>query len=287
MNLRDLKYLASVAEHGHFGKAAKASFVSQPTLSMQIKKLEEELGVQLFERNNKQVMVTAAGKEVLAHVQTILQEVDAIREQAKHFQDPLGGRLVLGAFPTLASYYLPKVLTLVEKHLPKIELYLIEEKTDDLLARLRDGTIDLALLALPINNEDMATAPLFEDPFLLAVPSNHLLAKRKTVDFRDLSENQLLLLEEGHCLRDHALSVCTMAGLKEMKGFRATSMETLRQMVASGVGITLMPLIAATKHPNITYLRFAAPEPSRTIGLVWRKTYARKALVKKMTAILS
>lgn len=287
MNIRDLQYLAAVAENRHFGRAAEACNVSQPTLSMQLKKLEEYLGVQLFDRSRRRVAVTPAGEKVLRHARVILREVEEIREVARAAQDPLSGELRLGAFPTLAPYLLPRVVPEISKQLPNIRLLLVEEKTDDLIEMLEQGTLDAALLALPVGDDGLETAPLFEDRFLLAVPPGHHFAKKKSIKSAELADERLLLLEDGHCLRDQALDVCQMTGAAEQQDFRATSLETLRQMVASGVGITLIPELAKQDADGIVYIPFKNPPPSRTIGLVWRPGAAREASINALTQALS
>jgi len=287
MNLRDLQYLVAVADARHFGRAAEASHVSQPTLSMQLKKLEESLGVRLFERTHKQVMVTGVGEEIVRRARTILRETEGLREAARAAQNPLAGELRLGAFPTLAPYFLPLAVPKLRKRLPKLKLLLTEEKTDRLLAMLKEGALDAALLALPIEEEGLETAELLDDPFLLAVPAGHALAKRKQVTRRDIAGMPLLLLEEGHCLRRQALEFCSFAGTGERTDFRATSLETLRQMVAAGVGVTLMPKLAALKGDGVAYIPFAPPAPLRTIGLVWRKSTARAEMLAAVRAALA
>lgn len=287
MNLRDLQYLVSVAEHCHFGKAAKESHVSQPTLSMQLKKLEEYLGVQLIERTNKQVMMTSIGQEIALRARQILEDVTDLREAAKAAQDPFIGDFRLGAFPTLAPYALPLVVPPIHKKLPKLRLLLIEEKTEVLLERLRAGTIDAALLALPILGDGLETIPLFDDPFLLAVPEGHKLSRQTTINLNDIQNEQLLLLEDGHCLRSQALEVCRLMGASESQDFRATSLETLRQMVVANVGITLIPKLAVKKDQGIVYIPFNDPVPLRSIAMVFRKTSARKSCIETLVKCIT
>ncbi len=286
MNLRDLQYLVAVADQQHFGKAAEQCHVSQPTLSMQLKKMEEYLGVQLFERTNKRVMITPTGEKIAERARQVLRDTQEIRDIAKTAQDPYAGEFRLGAFPTLAPYFLPQVLPAIARKLPKLKLLLVEEKTEQLLDKLKAGTLDAALVALPIEEEGFGSAALFDDPFLLAVPLSHPLAKHKHVNQNDLKGERLLLLEEGHCLRNQALEVCSLMGGFEQQDFRATSLETLRQMVASGVGITLIPKLAMRKKDGIAYIPFAKPAISRTIGLVWRKTTTRKSCIEAMTRLI-
>src|SRR3546814_4083286 len=239
MNLRDLRYLAAVAEHRHFGKAAEACFVSQPTLSTQLKKLEQELGVQLVERNPGHILLTEAGERVLERAQVMLRAADDIRSIARRAADPDAASLRIGLIPTLAPYLLPHVVPELHERFPKVELLLVEEKTEVVLQRLREGRLDAGVLALPVPDEHLHVEPLFEEDFLLAVPCEHHLATTTApVDPRVLVDEQVLLLEEGHCLRDQALAVCQMAGASERSGCRATSMEPLRRMVAGGVGVT-------------------------------------------------
>jgi len=287
MNLRDLEYLVAVADRKHFGKAAEHCHVSQPTLSMQLKKLEEYLGVQLFERTNKHVMITEAGEKIAERARQILRNAEEIKEIGKTAQDCYAGDFRLGAFPTLAPYFLPLAVPKITKKFPKLKLLLIEEKTEQLLDGLKAGSMDAALIALPIKDDDLESAPLFNDPFFLAVPLGHPLAKRKSINQNEIKGEHLLLLEDGHCLRSQALEVCSMIGASEQQDFRATSLETLRQMVASGIGITLIPKLAMKKNDGIAYIPFAKSAPSRTIGLVWRKTSARKSCIEAMIGILT
>ena len=280
MNIRDLRYFLSVAELGHFGKAAEQCFVSQPTLSGQIKKLEEQLGVTLLERSRRQVMLTEIGQQIATSARRILREVDEIHELAESAHDPLSGTFRLGAFPTLSTYIFPSLVPKVKDRLPNVKLILLEEKTATLIEKLRHGEIDAALLALPIHEDGLETAELFEDPFYLATPPDHHLAQYQQIGLSKVAQERLLLLEEGHCLRDQALEVCQLHQMGELD-FRATGLETLRQMVKAGTGITFMPEIAIDKEERgIRYIPFADPVPSRRIGLVWRKTTTRKAVME-------
>jgi LysR family hydrogen peroxide-inducible transcriptional activator len=284
MNIRDLKYLVSVAKEQHFARAAVKSFVSQPTLSMQIKKLEDELEVQIFERSQKNFLVTKVGKEIINKAEIILREVEEIKNIAKNSKNPFSGEVRIGAFPTLASYFFPKVIGKISKKFPQLKLLLLEEKTDELLKKLQSGEIDAAFIAMPINNDAFEKEKIFSEKFLLAVPKNHQLASRKKIQIRDLKGKTLMLLEDGHCLRDQALEACSMLGAFEQQDFRATSLETLRQMVITGAGITLMPEIAIKKEDKISYLEITNA-PSRSIGMYWRKSSARKSLMKEMVKI--
>jgi len=282
MNIRNLKYLVSVADHNHFGKAADACFVSQPALSMQIKKLEETLGVQLFERTNKKIFLTEIGKLITQHARDILSRVDIIQNIANVAKDPLCGELHLGIIPTLAPYLLPYIIPSLSKSFSKLTIYLVEETTANLLIKLSQGKLDAALLALPVVDDDFCALPLFEEEFVLAIPPNHPLAKRKTAKLSDLENKSLLLLEDGHCLRNQALAVCHQVNATESKNFRATSLETLRHMVACHVGMTLMPKLACKSNDNVCYLPFNSPKPVRTIGMIFRPSMAKKILLENM-----
>ena len=290
MNLRALQYFVKLADLRHFSKAADACFVSQPTLSTQIKKLEEELGVQLVERSPKMDMLTPVGEDIAGRARLVLRDIEQIRTVARRSSNPAEGVLRLGLFPTLAPYFLPHVVPAVRRRYPLLRLQLAEEKTEDLLRLLRQGQLDAALLALPVNDEGMEMETLFEEPFVLALPADHPLAARTEVSLDDLEGAELLLLEEGHCLRDHALEVCKLADAHERVDFHATSMETLRQMVAADVGITLMPMLAV-KPPiasteNVVVRRFKDPVPSRTIALVWRSSSALSSFLRELSESL-
>lgn len=283
MNIRDLRYFVAVAEQRHFRKAAEQCHVSQPTLSGQIKKLEQELGVALLERNNRQVMLTEAGARILQSARKILLDVADIQDIANSSQNPLSGKFRLGAFPTLATYVFPSLVARVRSAMPQLRLILLEEKTAVLIDKLKRGDIDAALLALPVQEELLLRHTLFEDEFFLAVPSGHALTQYDFIDQSQLSDQQLLLLEEGHCLRDQALEICQLVGSKEEQDFRATGLETLRQMVRAGTGITFIPDIARNPDDEgIEYLPFVQPAPKRSIALVWRKTSTRQAVMDEL-----
>ena len=290
MNLRDLEYLVAVDEHRHFGRAAEACYVSQPTLSTQLKKLEAELGVELVERNPRQVLLTSAGERVVEHARAILREAGTIRELAQSFSDPESASLRMGLFPTLGPYLLPRVAPRIAKALPKLALLLHEYQTAPLVERTLDGELDLAILALPAETRGLATRSLFSEPFLLAMPERHRLAARKSVKTTDLEGEKLLLLEEGHCLRDQALEVCERVGTEEL-AFRATSLETLRQMVAAGLGLTLLPELAAdgpfAATRGLTVRPFAAPTPHRVIGAAWRRSTSRGEAIAQVCEIIA
>lgn len=290
MNLRDLRYLVALAEHRHFGRAAEACFVSQPTLSTQIRKLEEELEVALVERAPRKVMLTPAGREIAERARRVLAEVEQLKETARRSRDPEAGTVRLGLFPTLGPYLLPHVVPRLRQRFPRLELLLVEEKTEEILHRLRDGRLDAGLLALPLHEDSLHAEPLFDEPFVLAVPEGHPFARRRTLAMSELAGEDLLLLEEGHCLRDQALDVCRLAGAAERSGFRATSLETLRQMVAANVGMTLLPTLAI-KPPvappeHIHLLRFQGKPPRRRIALVWRRSSAMDGFLKKLAEVL-
>lgn len=290
MNLRDLHYLVALAEHRHFGRAADACFVSQPTLSTQIKKLEDELGVALVERTPRKVLLTDVGRDIANRARDVLNEIEQIKGIARRTLDPESGTVRLGIFPTLGPYLLPHVVPMVRERFPRLELLLVEEKTETVLHRLREGKLDAGILALPIHDDSLHSEFLFEEPFLLAVPQSHPLAKRPSLKLSDLSDQSLLLLEDGHCLRDQALEVCHMAGAGEKSGFRATSLETLRQMVAANVGITLLPTLAVkppvAQAPNLQLVEFSGQAPSRRIAMVWRKSTAMSAFLKQLAGVV-
>jgi LysR family transcriptional regulator, hydrogen peroxide-inducible genes activator len=301
MNLRDLKYLIALADHRHFSKAAQACFVSQPTLSTQIKKLEQLLDVQLVERNPRQVLLTAVGEAIAARARVVLGEVDAIRDLARLSREPDAGTLTLGVFPTLGPYWLAHVVPRLVERFPKLKLLLVEEKTETLVDRLANGKIDVAVLAQPVSHDHFEHAALFDESFVLAVPKAHPLAQKRHVNVTDLAHQPLLLLADGHCLRDQALAVCALAGTREAniadavtgsagQNFRATSLETLRQMVAAGVGVTLLPALATlppvAPNPALALVTFTAPQPMRSIALFWRSGSARAPFFKKIVPFL-
>ncbi len=286
MNLRGLRYFLAVAKEKHFGRAAEKCFVSQPSLSTQIKNLELELGVQLLERSNKKVMLTEIGEEIAVSTQRILSEIDNIKELAENSNDAFSGKFKLGAFPTLAAYILPSIVTKIQKELPKLNLILLEEKTEILLQKLRSGEIDAALLAMPVNESQFQHDILFNDEFYLAVPENHKLSHRKKIDIEELDDEKLMLLEDGHCFREQALDLCQREGIGVEDEFRATSLETLRLMVKSGTGITIIPNIARYQNETgITYIPFDKICPYRTIAMVWRKSSSKKKVIRHVSKL--
>jgi LysR family transcriptional regulator, hydrogen peroxide-inducible genes activator len=289
MNIRAIQYLVTLADVRHFSKAAELCYVSQPTLSTQIRKLEEELDVQLVERSPRHVMLTRVGEEVVERARLVLEEVEAMRAIARRSRDPHSGTLRLGIFPTLAPYFLPHVIPEIRRRFPRLSLRLFEEKTEDILDMLERGLLDAGLLALPIANEQLVARVLFEEPFVVALPEHHELSRRRSLRVEDLEHEELLLLEDGHCLRDQALEVCKMSGAHERLDFHATSMETLRQMVAANTGITLMPTLAV-KPPvapteNLVTRPFEDGGPRRTIAMVWRKSSALTEFLEEMAGI--
>lgn len=291
MNLRDLQYLVAVADHRHFGRAAEACYVSQPTLSTQLKKLETELGVELVERNRGAILLTGAGEQIVERARSVMRETDQIRAIARQANDPESGTLRIGLFPTLAPYLLPHVVPELHSKFPRLELLLAEEKTEVVLAQLRAGALDVAVLALPITDDRFHVESLFTEDFVLAVPSDHGLASHDgPVSTSVLAGENVLLLEEGHCLRDQALAVCSLAGAAERGGFRATSLETLRQMVAAGVGVTLLPRLAVhapvPASPDVTLVEFEEPAPHREIAMFWRETSGYRELLPRVAEII-
>lgn len=288
MNLRDLKYLVAVAEHRHFGHAAEACFVSQPTLSTQLKKLEQELGVTLIERTNRQVMLTPVGVDIVGRAQQVLRDVSELVSAAEEYADPLGGEFSLGIIPTVAPYLLPKILGPMRKAFPNLQIKLTEGQTAVISRMLRDGELDAVVLALPLHEDNVIEAELYREPFYLAVSRHHPKAKKKTASLDDLDNEEVLLLEDGHCLRDQALEVCSSHNAVENTNFRATSLETLRQMVAADAGITLMPELAlGGRNGSVRYLPFRGTPPHRNIGLCWRASSTRRELLEQLAEVLS
>ncbi len=283
LKLRDLEYVVALADLRSFIAAAEQCSVSQPTLSAQLKKLEEQLGVSLFERSNKHVLPTEVGGHIVQSARRILHETERIKDAATSAQDPLAGRFRLGAFPTLASYVFPDLVPRVRENMPNLRLVLVEEKSEILLEKLRQGTLDAAFLALPVNDNYLYSEHLFDDPFFVAVNSANALADLPCMGAAVLRQHKLLLLEEGHCLRDQALEVCEQLGTSDDADLRATSLETLRQMVRADTGITLMPEIAIdSDDPHIRFIPFEGAPPFRSIGLVRRKTSSREKVFEQI-----
>ncbi|KTC73063.1 Hydrogen peroxide-inducible activator [Legionella birminghamensis] len=270
MNLRDLHYFVVLAKTQHFGDAAKLCHISQPTLSMQLKKLEDELGIKLFERSNRQVILTEAGRKVLAKAQSVLHETQELKDMAESLSDPLSGELRLGVIPTLAPYFLPLIMPQIQKRFPKLRVWLIEEQTHRLSAKLAQGDLDAAIMATPVE-ADFESVMLFKEPFYFAYSKNYPFSKNGPIKLNDLAEQSVLLLEEGHCLREQAMDICRSAKAKTSVDFTATSLETLRLMVESGLGVTLLPALAVRNiTENLKVLPFAEPVPYRTIALYYR-----------------
>ena len=290
MNLRDLRYFVALADTRHFGKAAERSFVSQPTLSAQIKKLENYLGVQLIERQPRRVALTEAGAKILPLARRVLQESDEIISLARSQHDPLAGKLKLALIPTIGPYLLPLVTRKLRRQLPRLKLMLYEYQTQPLLEKLRNGDIELGIIALPVPLDGLDARELYEENFTVAVPNGSALAKKAQIRLDDLAGENLLLLEDGHCLRDQALEVCSRIDVRENEDYRATSLETLRQMVAAGLGVTLLPELA-TRGPfgsgqGLTVKSFTRPIPTHTIGAVWRKSSARTPAIEAVCNIV-
>ncbi len=291
MNIRALHYLVTLAEVRHFSKAAERCHVSQPTLSTQIRKLEEELDVQLVERSPRKVMLTRVGEEVVERCRAVLAEVESMKAVARRSHDPHAGLLRLGIFPTLAPYLLPHVIPTIRRRFPRLKLRLFEEKTERILQMLDQGRLDAGLLALPAGGDQLVSRTLFEEAFVVAMPEGHPLSRHERLSLADLEDQELLLLEDGHCLRDQALAVCQMAGAHEQLDFHATSMETLRQMVAANTGITLLPSLAI-KPPispteNLVTRPFRENGPKRSIAMVWRKSSALSDFLEELAEVFS
>ncbi|MDO5699514.1 MAG: LysR substrate-binding domain-containing protein [Dermatophilus congolensis] len=292
MNIRDLEYLVALHEHRHFGRAAAACYVSQPTLSMQVKKLETHLGVPLIERSSRSVLFTPAGESVVERAKNVLNEVHDIEGIARRARNPRSGSLRLGMFPTLGPYLLPHVVEPWRAAFPELEVLLVEEKTAVLVERLLAGSLDAIAIATPLGPEasGLVTEPLFREPFDLAVPAGHDLAEAPLADSGALEGSDVLLLEDGHCMRDQALDVCRAAGAQERDGFRATSLETLRYMVAAGVGVTLLPRLATAPPvaplPGLVVREFAAESPHRDIVLAWRPSSTHAGVLTELAAIV-
>jgi LysR family hydrogen peroxide-inducible transcriptional activator len=290
VNLRDLQYLVALAETRHFGRAAERCHVSQPTLSAQLKKLEEFLGVALIERQPRRIALTAAGAAVVERARRMLRDAEDIRALARASQEPLSGQLKIGLIPTLGPYLLPRIAPRLKRALPQLQLMLHEYQTAPLIARVIDGELDLAILALPADTRGLQTRSLFAEAFLVAMPEQHRLATRRRLKTSDLAGEKLLLLEDGHCLREQALEVCERAGTEE-QDFRATSLETLRQMVAAGLGITLLPRLAAEgpfgSARGLAIRPFAPPAPSRVIGAAWRRSTTRGEAIAAVCDIIA
>lgn len=288
MNLRDLHYFAVLAEVKHFGEAATRCFVSQPTLSMQIKKLEAFLGVTLFERNNKQVLLTDQGQQLLIQARKILLLVDEMKELARQSANPFAGELRLGVIPTVSPYLLPLVMSELNQLFPKLKIWLIEEQTHRLVTKLEQGDIDAAILAIPVE-ASFDYQILYEEAFFFACSRGNPLANHSLIEMSDLSNQKMMLLADGHCLRDQAMAVCQLAKANDIADFTATSLETLKFMVQAGMGVTLLPSLA-TININVSELLcipFAKPAPSRRLGLYWRKSSPKQGCFNAIADAIS
>ena len=283
MTLTELKYIVAVARERHFGKAAEACYVSQPTLSVAIKKLEDELELKLFERSAGEVTVTPLGEQIVQQAQTVLDQAATIKELAKRGKDPLAGPLMLGVIYTIGPYLLPDLVRQNIHRTPQMPLLLQENFTARLLEQLRAGEIDCAIMAEPFPDTGLALAPLYDEPFMAAVPANHPMALLESVSAEELKRETMQLLGTGHCFRDHVLEVCPeyarfssdAEGIR--KSFEGSSLETIKYMVASGIGLTVVPQLSVPKDPDrhVVYVPFAAPVPKRRVVLAWRRTFTR------------
>jgi LysR family transcriptional regulator, hydrogen peroxide-inducible genes activator len=290
MNFRDLEYLIALEELKHFRKAAEKCFVSQPTLSGQIRKLEDELNVQLMERSSRKVIFTQAGLDIVSKAKTILMEAKALKEIAKSHNEPMQGTLHIGLIPTVAPYLLPLIIPTMKKNFPDLELYLHENQTDVLIKQLEEGELDCLMLAILPNMEALKQYSLYEEPLELALSESHAWASKSKVAIEELSGEHLLMLEDGHCLRDQAMGFCFAAGAIEDNSFKATSLETLRHMISADNGLTLLPQLAipmSRDQAGIKYIPFKQPIPSRTIGLVCRKNSVRKVCFEELSKLIA
>lgn len=283
MTLTELRYIVAVARERHFGRAAEACFVSQPTLSVAIKKLEEELDVKIFERGSNEISLTPLGEAIVRQAQTVIEQAQGIREIAKRGKDPLAGPLHLGIIYTIGPYLLPELVKNVIELSPQMPLILQENFTVKLLDMLRTGELDCAIMAEPFPDTGLALAPLYDEPFVIAVPSQHALADREQVSSEELKRETMLLLGTGHCFRDHVLEVCPefarfssdTEGIR--KSFEGSSLETIKHMVASGMGVTVVPQLSVPPEPSahLKYVPFAPPVPTRRVVLAWRRSFTR------------
>lgn len=275
-SLRQFEYVVAIDDHGSFSHAARACGVSQPALSTQVRRLEGSLGVALFERRPSGVIPTEAGERVIELARRVVANVDEVVATAQTMQDPLRGTIRMGVIPTVAPYMLPQIMPLIRSRFPELRLLLREERTNRLTALVEAGDLDLVLVAMESDLGDLETLPLFTDPFVLAVSREHRLAQRKRVSAKDLQGEEVLLLDDGHCLRDQTLAICDAAGACELGDFRATSLATLVHMVEIGVGITMLPAMAVKTDSHfgrhLQLVRFGPPVPGRTVALAWRRS---------------
>lgn len=293
MNIRDLQYVIAVAETRHFGRAAERCFVSQPTLSGQIKKLEEELGVAIFERTNRSVVITPVGESILAHARQVMEQVDAIQQKALASRDPLSGPLRIGAIPTISPYLMPLILSPLKTQHPQMKLVLSEEITDMLVARLLNHEIDAALLATPVDEQGIASIPLFDEPFWIAYPRKHPFYDKERITLRDLNNENLLLLSEGHCLAQQAMDVCHIRDRQqqgEMADLRAASLETLIQLVRAGSGVTLVPALAMqgswATGSGVVAQPLNIANAYRRVSLVYRQSFPRVDALQSLAKVI-
>jgi len=295
MTLTELKYIVAVAKHRHFGKAAQASFVSQPTLSIAIKKLEEELEVSLFERSSKnEIQITELGKKIIEQAQHVLRESKVINEIAEQGKDPLSGQLKIGAIYTIGPYLFPKLIPALSKNTPNLKLIIEESFTASLSQSLRRGDLDAIIISYPFDEAGIETQPLYEEPFVVAVPEKHAWVQRDVIQSDDLASEDLMLLGAGHCFRDQVIAACPncMSGNSELtRTLEGGSLETIRYMVAAGTGITVLPCSSVSqndsKQSHICVKPFSKPVPSRTVAIAWRKNYARKKAIEAVIETIS
>jgi LysR family hydrogen peroxide-inducible transcriptional activator len=283
MTLTELRYIVAVGRERHFGRAAEACFVSQPTLSVAIKKLEDELDVKIFERGSAEVSLTPLGEEIVRQAQAVIEQAASIKEIAKRGKDPLAGPLRLGIIYTIGPYLLPDLVRHMIDMFPQMPLMLQENFTVKLLEMLRTGELDAAIMAEPFPDTGLAIAPLYDEPFVVAAPSSHPLAARERISSEELKQETMLLLGTGHCFRDHVLEVCPefarfsshAEGIR--KSFEGSSLETIKHMVASGMGITVVPQLSLPHEPSphLRYIPFSDPVPTRRVVLAWRRTFTR------------
>jgi LysR family hydrogen peroxide-inducible transcriptional activator len=283
MTLTELRYIVAVARERHFGRAAEACFVSQPTLSVAIKKLEDELNIQIFERSGSELAITSLGQSIIHQAQKVLDEAQVIKHLAQHGQDPLSGPVRLGTIYTIAPYLLPKLIARSREALPQMPLYLQENFTVKLLELLKQGDIDAAILADPFPQSGLEVLPLYDEGFMVAIPQGHPWETLSMIQHDELKSQTTLLLGQGHCFRDQVLDICPDMQKNqndgELSSFEGSSLETIRQMVAGGIGISIMPMTSIPEDVHasglIRYIRFAEPIPKRRVVLAWRKSYAR------------
>jgi LysR family hydrogen peroxide-inducible transcriptional activator len=290
MTLTELKYIVAVAREKHFGHAAEACFVAQPTLSVAIKKLEDELGVMIFERGGSEISVTPLGAQIVAQAERVLEQTAAIKEIAKQNKDPLAGPLRLGVIYTIAPYLLPPLVKTMIERVPQMPLVLQENFTVRLVELLRQGELDAAIMALPFADQGLLVQPLYDEPFIVALPKQHAWAERTSIDAEELKSETMLLLGSGHCFRDQVLEVCPEMARYSTSGdgiartFEGSSLETIRHMVASGIGITVLPQASVPevqpKDSMLRYVPFSAPAPSRRVVIAWRKSFTRRPAIE-------